>query len=462
MNTNTPEKHIVKTFLSYTIPCIVGMLLTSFIIVVDGLFIGYQIGENGLAAINLTLPVMYILLAITILLGVGGVTLVAQSLGTGKNKDASYYFSVSLEAIACCNLLIIGVVKLFFPEILVLLGAIGDICGYVKDFLGILSYFYIFMMMNMAFSMFIRAEGKPKLSLFFGLAGNILNVILDYLFIIKFDWGMQGAALASGISVLLPFLLGMWYFLSGKSIFKISACSVNFVVLKNMIFLGMAEFIVQISVSVTTYIFNQVLLARLGLDGVAAFTIIGYVMFVENMIVTGIAVGIHPLISFYFGAKNSNAIWKLFKMAIAASFVTGLVIFGVAFALSDYIVGMFAHENQELRYIASVGLRFFSVAFILNGYNMMAAALFTSIGDAKKAVVISSLRSLILSVSFILLLPKIFGDIGIWLTPVMSELVTFALAYVMVIKCRTKMIKSLRRSIKGNVVVDTNGKAWNT
>jgi len=439
VNTDKQDEHIIKIFLSYSIPCIVGMLLTSFIIVVDGLFIGYQIGENGLAAINLTLPVMYILLAVTILIGVGGVTLAAQSLGAEKREEASYYFSFSLGTILLVDAVIIGILRLFSADVVVLLGAAGDVYGYVIDFFGVILYFYIFMMMNMAFSMFIRAEGKPQLSLFFGLAGNILNVILDYVFIINLDLGMRGAALASGIAVLLPFLFGAWYFLSKKSVFTISVFDINFAVFKNMLFLGSAEFIAQISISITTYIFNQVLFERLGVNGVAAFTVIGYVMFVECMILTGIAVGIHPLISFHFGAKNIGAIFRMFKTAAVAAFIVGVLVFAAVFTLSGKIVAIFARDNQELIRIGSIGLRIFSAAFIINGYNMMAAAFFTSIGEAKKAVLISSLHSLILTVGFLAVLPNIIGDTGIWLTTPLAETITFGLAYLMVIRSKMKL-----------------------
>lgn len=446
MNTNMTDEHIVKTFLSYSIPCIVGMLLTSFIIVVDGVFIGYQIGENGLAAINLTLPVMYILLAVTILIGVGGVTLAAQSLGAEKKEEAGYYFSFSLGAILLVDAIIIGILRLFFADVVVLLGAAGDVYGYVTDFFGVILYFYIFMMINMAFSMFIRAEGKPQLSLFFGLAGNILNVILDYVFIIKLDWGMCGAALASGIAVLLPFLFGVWYFLSKKSAFTLSAFSINLAVFKSMLLLGLAEFIAQISISITTYIFNQVLFASLGVNGIAAFTVIGYVMFVESMILTGIAVGIHPLISFHFGAKNISFIFSMFKTAAGAAFTLGVLIFAAVFALSENIVGLFARDNQALIHIGSIGLKFFSAAFIINGYNMMAAAFFTSIGEAKKAVLVSSLRSLILIIGFLAVLPGIIGDAGIWLSTPLAEAVTFGIAYLMIIKSKMRLMGNETRA----------------
>jgi putative MATE family efflux protein len=214
------NKNMFRVFLSYSIPCIIAMFLTSFITVVDGIFIGAKMGGNGLAAVNLTLPVLYILLALTIMIGVGGVTLASHSLGEKNHHQANQKFTFALTINLLLNLVCFITLFCFQEQIIGLLNAKGNIYGYVRDYLGTMKYFYLFMMLNLTFSMFIRSEGKPQLSLLFSLAGNIINIILDYLFIIKFNWGMKGAAVASGISVIIPFVFGIGYFLSRRSVYK--------------------------------------------------------------------------------------------------------------------------------------------------------------------------------------------------------------------------------------------------
>lgn len=436
MSDKAKKAGVVKTFLNYTIPCIIGLFFTSFIVVVDGIFIGWKIGETGLAAVNLTLPVLYIFLSVTVLIGVGGVTLSAQSLGAKQNDKANYYFSFSLFAIAIVEASIAAVIGLFPDEIVGLLGAKGIVQQYVKDFLGVLVYFYLFMMMNMAFSMFIRAEGKPQLALAFGLTGNILNIILDYMFIMRLDWGMKGAGLASGIAVLLPFLFGLCYFAAYRSAFRFCKFDISMDDLRNMLMNGAAECIAQISVSITTFMFNLVLLERMGVNGVAALTVIGYVLFIHNMIVTGIAVGIHPAISYQFGAKNLEVIFRLLALAVKVVFWIGFLLCMAACFFAEDIVGMFSRENGEFLRIGAQGLRWFSLAFALSGYNMIATAFFTSIGEAKTAALVSVLRSLILVVAFLMVLPYLFGDTGIWITLPLTEAVVFGVAY-----CRMNSFK---------------------
>lgn len=178
---------------------------------------------------------------------------------------------------------------------------------------------------------------------------------------------------------------------------------------------------------------------RIGVNGVAAQTIIGYVVFLQGMVLTGIAIGIHPLISYNFGARNMDVIFKLLEIGVKAVFAVGLVVCIVSLVYAEGIISIFSHNNKELLHIGGIGLRIFSIAFILNGYNMIVAAFFTSIGKAKAALFVSSLRSLVLILFFLLVLPYILGDIGIWLTTPLAEFVTFAAAYLLVSKFKNEL-----------------------
>ncbi|WP_346352936.1 MATE family efflux transporter [Azotosporobacter soli] len=432
------ETSVVKTFLQYTIPCIITMFLTSFIVIVDGFFIGWKVGEHGLAAVNFTLPILYLLLAVTLLLGVGGVTLATQSRGARQTERANYFFTLSLTAVALVNVVLVSCLAAFLDEVVLALGASGITKQYALEFLGVLQYFYLFIMLNMAFSMFIRAEGKPQLALLFGVAGNILNIVLDYWFVVGLDWGMRGAAMASGLAVLLPFIVGLAYFVRRKSAYCFCKCQVKWVDLKNIALNGTAEFIAQISVSLTTFLYNIVLLERLGVNGVAALTVIGYVLFLHSMVITGIAIGVHPLISYHFGARNREKINAFLAMAVKAVILVGGVLGSLSFVAAEAIIGLFANGNEELIQIGQLGLRWFSTAFILTGYNIIATVFFTSIGQAKTAAAISVLRSLALVALFILLLPRLLGELGIWITMPLTEAITLVIAYRLLQRCRER------------------------
>ncbi|MGE5677170.1 MAG: MATE family efflux transporter, partial [Pseudomonadota bacterium] len=417
--------NLLKNFLKYSIPCIIGMFLTSFITVVDGMFIGWRIGKKGLAAVNLTLPVLYILLGLTIMTGVGGLTLAMQSLGGGDIVKAKERFTFTVLLNTVVAVLASLALIIFRDGVIGLLHAKGELFSYVKDYLGTMSYFYVFMMMNITFSMFIRGEGKPQLSLMFGLLANALNILLDYLFIIRLDYGMKGAAMASGLSVMIAFSLGLFYFAGGKSVFRCCRIGFDKADFTSIIFNGSSEFIGQVSVSITTYLFNLVIIRHIGINGVAAFTIVGYISLIEYMILTGISQGLHTLVSHSFGAGDRNAVLLLLSSGLRAVLLTGLAAFVLSFAATEGIISIFAHGNPELMNIANNGIKLYSIAFLINGYNVIASAYFTSLGDAGTSLLISALRSLVLVSIFVLALPLLLGDTGIWITVPLTEAVTF-------------------------------------
>ena len=436
---NIDKTNLVKTFLKYSIPCILGMFLTSFITVVDGMFIGWKIGERGLAAVNLTLPVLYVLLGITIMIGVGGVTLTMQSLGEKNLQQANRRFTFTVILNAAVSILETVILITFRDAIVGFLNAGGGLYPYVMDYLGTMGYFYTIMMMNITFSMFIRGEGKPQLSLIFGIVANSLNIALDYIFIIRLDYGMKGAALASGLSVIVAFSIGLLYFASGKSVFRLRKASFDLGDFRSIVFNGSSEFIGQISVSITTFLFNLVIIRSIGINGVAAFTIVGYISLIQYMVLTGIAQGVHTLISYSYGAKDRNRIFMLLSIGIKAALITGAAAFILSFGATEGIIRIFAKGNTELMNIANYGIKVFSIAFLINGFNVVASAYFTSLGDARTSLLISALRSLVLVSIFIFILPRVFGDTGIWLVVPITEAITFVVSYIYIRRSKARL-----------------------
>lgn len=419
-------KNSLAQLLEYALPSIAGLFLTSFIIIVDGVFIGRKLGADGLAAVNMTLPLLYTLLAVTTTIAVGGLTLASQAAGRAKSETASRYFSSSLALIVLIVTSLLLALFMFQEKILLLLGATGIIYAYLQDFLGVLVYFYLFMMLNIAFSMFIRGEGKPQLSLFFALVGNLLNIALDYLFIFQLDWGLRGAALASGLSVLLPFLCGLLYFLRGCSSYTFTAVFMTSAPYRQIILNGSAECIGQISIALTTALFNAAALHLLGSNGVAAFTIVGYMLFFHSMLITGIGIGIHPIFSYHFGAGRTAPICELFVVASKAVIVASILLAALVSAAAENIVSLFAGDNTELLIIGALALRFSAPALLFSGCNFIMAVLFTATGQPAQAALTACLRGLLFVIPLLFLLPNLIGASGIWLSLPLAEFFTLA------------------------------------
>ena len=424
------ESNPVGSFFAYSIPAIIAMLLTSGIVIVDGLFIGNIIGKVGLASVTLTLPVIYLFLGIAIMIGVGGAVKTSHALGSGDQNKSNQHFS-STMALALLIILALTLLCFIFLEFLLSkLNSDPQLYRHVKTYLGTILWFYPAMMINIVFSIFIRAQGKPGLSLFFGIAGNILNLILDYLMIARWGMGLRGAALASGISAIIPLGCGIFYFISKHSMLRFTNFNWNWRDMGQTLFNGSSEMVGQLSIGFTTWIFNMVILNRLGVDGLAAYTIVGYLAFFQMMIITGLATGLGPIVGYSFGAGMTDYIKRTMRIALFSGFVSGLICWVIVLLSSTSIAALFSPENEKILSLAKSAFSLFAAAFLLNGFNILISGYFTAIGDAKTSAIIASLRGLFLINIFVLLLPKLMGDTGIWLSYPLAELVTLIIAAV--------------------------------
>lgn len=415
-------------FFTYAVPAIMGMLLTSGIVIIDGLFIGNIIGKTGLASVNLTLPVFYLFLGTTTMIGVGGAVKVGHALGAGNQYQANQHFA---STIVLAIIIITGLTLLCFlllDPLLEMINTRQELNGLVRSYLSTLLWFLPVMMINIIFSIFIRAQGKPGLALFFDLVGNTLNVVLDYIIIAKWEMGLHGAALASGLSVMVPVTCAFLYFRSARSMLQFVKFSWSWQTMGQILFNGSSEMMAQLSVGVTTWVFNLVILSRMGIDGVAAYTVVGYIAFVQIMVITGFATGLGPIVGYSFGAGKTDHIKRIMKIALVSGFVSGAVCWGIVHLSSSTIAGSFSPGNNNIITLVNRGFNLFCAAFLLNGFNILITAYFTAIGNAGISVVIASLRGVLLINLFVLILPKIMGDAGIWISYPLAELLTLIVA----------------------------------
>lgn len=418
------ESKPARQFFSFSLPAIAGMLLTSGIIIVDGLFIGNYIGKTGLAAVNLTLPVLYLFLGIAVMTGVGGAVHTGHALGAGNPHLAGQWFSLTTALTAGIVGMLAMACLLFLDPLLALLNSDPGLHIPLKTYLGSILVFYPMMMMNIVFSIFLRAQGRPGLSLFFGLAGNVLNIGLDYLMIACLGMGLRGAALASGVSVLLPMCCGLAWFIWGRSALRFRKPDRRPHEVARIFFNGSSEMIGQLSIGLTTWVFNRVMLSRIGVDGVAAYTIVGYIAFVQFMIITGFATGLGPIVGHSFGAGKTGHIKAVTTIALVSGFAAGLLCWLLVLLSSTDIAGIFSPGSMHVTHLAQSGFGLFTAAFLFNGFNILITAYFTALGNAKRSAAIAVLRGLVLVNIFVLALPRVFGEAGIWLSYPLAEITT--------------------------------------
>lgn len=412
-----------KVILQFAIPSILAMVLTSLINIVDGFFMGNYIGTSGLAAVNLGLPIVYLYLAIGLMFAVGGISIAGRMLGAGQIKQANQVFR---QTIAMCTIVL-------FLLSLVLVFVLGSLSALFTTDETTRSYFTIYytimllelpmMVITSALTMFIRGEGNPVFVMITNLLAVILDIIFDYLFVGPLALGVAGIAWASVLSSGIVLIISVLFFIRRAQVFHFGKFCFKMPIVREMIFNGSSEFIGELSMCISMAAYNYVIFQKAGVDGLAAFTIVGYVSYVFSMIIIGFGQGIVPIISFSFGAGCHLLAEKVRNTTMKMIVGTAIGIFLVMSLAAGWYCGLFS-DSIVVREFATVGLRLQMSSFAFAGINTIASFYFTAIGRAKESAVISASRGLIVLLIAIFTLPALLGLNGVWLVSLTTELVT--------------------------------------
>ena len=427
MNMKEIKENKLKMILGFSIPSIIAMLLQTVITITDGYFTGNYVGENALAAINLGLPILYFYLGAGLCIGVGGSVICGRLFGAKERRRASEVFSQTMvTSVVVCVVISIIVFALFTP-ILGILRADDGLSCYFTQYYQIMLFNYPLMVVGTIFGMFIRVDGKPQVCMIVSIAGCVLNAILDFVLVGIMGLGVQGSAIGSLIVQIVTVVVSFGYFLSSKA--GVSFCRFKFDsrINREIILNGSSEFIGEMASAISMFAYNYVLMRYVGAEGVAAFTILGFVVYGYSMICIGFGQGITPLISICWGAKETESAIDIRKITNRILFVIGVIVAGIFVVAGKKYAGMFGCSNIVADMVAS-GFRLYAVTFFVMGYNVINSMYFTSCGDAKSSAIISSLRGIILLLAFTLILPAIFGMNGVWLTAPCSEFLTAIVA----------------------------------
>lgn len=431
MNLGKIRQNTTGMVLQFSIPAIIAMVLTSLITVVDGFFIGNYVGEQGIAAVNLGLPIIYLFLAVGLMVSVGGVAIAGMSFGAGNITECDQVFRQTIMTTTVFSVLTGLMVAVLLEPMLDILGAAGQVREYFKTYYGILLLELIVMVVNSSFGMFIRGEGSPQYYMKVNIVSVLINIALDYVFAAVIRIGIAGIAAASFISALVSFAMILHFFLRRAKVYRLGKFLFSAAVLKRTLLNGSSEFIGEMSTGITMFAYNYVIMKRIGVDGVTAFTIVGYVSYVFSMIVIGFGQGASPLISFSFGAKEHGLAKRIRKKTNGLVFVIGAVTFCVMMILSGWYSGLFV-ENDVIHAMVRSGMVIFMVSFFFSGINAVTSFYFTSIGKALESAVISLSRGLVVLLVCIFVLPAYFGMTGVWLAAPVTEVITVLISGVLV------------------------------
>lgn len=422
---------ISTLFRKLLIPTVLGMVFSAIFVITDGIFVGKGIGSDALAAVNITAPLFMITAGIGLMFGVGASVVASIHLSQGKRKVASINITQALVFSTLLILIMSALCFYYIEPLAKLLGSSDRLLPLAVEYMAWYLPFLVFYEILNIGMFCIRLDGSPTYAMMCNAVAAILNIILDYIFIFEFGWGMMGAAFATSLGTVIGGLMTLIYLLKfSRSLhlyrIKLSIKSMM-LTLRNvgyMIKLGSSAFISEASIACMMFLGNYVFIHYLGEDGVAAFSIACYFFPIIFMVYNAIAQSAQPIISYNFGAGQSDRVRKALHLAIRTALICGISFFIITVLCRQNIVSLFIDRSYAAFDIAVNGIPYFGVGFIFFAFNMIGIGYYQSIERGQRATIITLLRGVVFMLIGFLVLPKILGVPGIWLAVPFAELLT--------------------------------------
>ena len=422
---------ISTLFRKLLIPTVLGMVFSAIFVITDGIFVGKGIGSDALAAVNITAPLFMITAGIGLMFGVGSSVFASIHLSQGKRRVASINITQALVFSTLLILIMSALCFYYIEPLAKLLGSSDRLLPLAVEYMAWYLPFLVFYEILNIGMFCIRLDGSPTYAMMCNAIAAILNIILDYIFIFEFGWGIMGAAFATSLGTVVGGLMTLIYLLKfSRSLhlcrIKLSIKSMM-LTLRNvsyMIKLGSSAFISEASIACMMFLGNYVFIHYLGEDGVAAFSIACYFFPIIFMVYNAIAQSAQPIISYNFGAGQPDRVRKALLLAIRTALICGISFFIITVLCRQNIVSLFIDRSYAAFDIAVNGISYFGIGFIFFAFNMIGIGYYQSVERGQRAMIITLLRGVAFMLIGFLVLPKILGVPGIWLAVPFAELLT--------------------------------------
>lgn len=413
-------------YLKSLLPSVLTMIFLSFYTTIDGFFVSRYAGSDALAGINIVIPITCVTFGVAVMLATGAGAIIGEHLGRGEMEQANRIFSFMCLVLLAFSVAFTTLGVAFLRPIAVLLGSSERLMPHVLPYALVVFLGTVPMAFKLFFEYLVRSDGNSKVGLAMSVAGLVLNVGLDYLFVGVFGLGTLGAAWGTTLSITASALIGLVYFLRFGNI-RFARPKADAKVLLKSCTNGSSEMFTEFSTGITTLLFNLMVMKYFGEDGVAAVTIIMYIYYFFISFYMGIAVAVAPVVSYNVGAQNPDKIREMLRYSFRTIAVTAALILAASLLGGQAIIHLFVQSGNVFD-ITWQALRLFSPVFVFIGFNVFLSGYFTALGNGLTSAVISLLRSLVLVVLFIAVLPLLLEENGIWLTMPFSEAATVLVA----------------------------------
>ncbi|MBA2176773.1 MATE family efflux transporter [Halobacillus locisalis] len=434
---------IPRLLANLSIPAMIGMFVMALYNVIDTLFIARGVGILGVSGVSIGFPVMMIMMAISAAVGIGGASVISRRLGENKADEADQVFGNIIFSILIVSLFgVIGAFT-FLEPLLRTFGATDNIMPYAKDYLFPIMLGSIFFSFAFTTNSIIRSEGNSRFAMITMIIPAVLNIILDPIFIFGLDMGVQGASVATVISQATVSVVVLFYFLNGKSSLnlQLAALRPQWLVIKEVLTIGMPAFIRQVSGSAMMIAINLMLIKFGGEFEVGVFGIVQKLAMFTIMPMIGVLQGMQPIIGYNYGAKNYLRLKETVSLGLKVVTFISFGIFLLMMTFPEGLMMIFSGDTATIETGAQAIRIMFALAMLI-GAQVVSGGLYQALGMARPALILSMARQVLFLIPLVLILPYFFGVIGVWLAFPISDLLAFVLSMVFLWKDKDLFFKS--------------------
>jgi len=430
------EESVGKLLWKFSIPAIVGMLVNALYNIIDRIFVGKGVSELAITATTIAFPIMNIIMAFGMLIGIGAAATVSIKLGQQSKKEAEHILGNAFVLIIISSILVTTIGLMFLEPILKFLGASEQVLPLAKDFTTIILYGVILQNVGFGLNNIIRSEGNPKIAMITMLMGSILNTIFNPIFIFVLHLGIKGSALATIVSQSVCSVWVISYFMGKKSNLKLTKenMKLNMHIVNQIFSIGLSPFLMQAAASVINIVLNNDLAVYGGDKAIAAMGIINSVAMLILMPIFGINQGSQPIIGYNYGAKSFERVKKALKLAISAATSICIVGFALVQLFPKAIINVFSNADLELINIGSNGIRIFLAMLPIIGFQIVSSNYFQAVGKAKISIFLSLSRQVIVLLPLLVILPRFLNLTGVWMAGPTADLISSFITALLLIR----------------------------
>lgn len=438
------EAEIGKLLLEFSIPAIIGMLVNTLYNIIDRIFIGHieGIGNLAMAGVGITMPIMFVLLAFGMLIGIGTATKISIKLGEHDKEGAEKLLGNAFTLIIIISIFLTVFGLIFTNPLLKMFGASDNIIGYGEEFIQVIIAGCTFNMISFGLNHSIRSDGSPKVAMISMLLSAIINIILEPIFIFGLGLGVRGGALGTVIAQAITSAWIIYYFTKGKSVLKLrwKNLKLDRKAVLSIFAIGISPFSMQIAQSAVQAVSNNSLQAYGGDIAVSAMTIIGSVAMVFLMPIFGLNQGLQPIIGYNFGAKKYDRVKQAVRYGMIAATIIVTIGFIVIEGVAEMLVIIF-NNDPLLVEVTSHGMRIFLIMLPLVGAQIIVTNYFQSIGRVKISMLLSLLRQVIILIPCLIIIPMFKGLDGVWIAGAASDFLSVIITFVVFVKASRELVK---------------------